>query len=134
MDRERLAAANRGRSPHGDDGRTSVPPPRPTNRGCPQAGDRRCAICTRLASRMNALDPNTLESIAEIICDSDGPHHRQYWELEKFFANAGWALPPYDERGRLRWTREMLLSHQNDPTALAAVICRLADPREYRDR
>ena len=83
---------------------------------------------------MNALDPNTLESIAEIICDSDGPHHRQYWQLEKFFANAGWTLPPYDERGRLRWTQAMLLSYQNDPTAIAAVICRLADPREYRDR
>jgi hypothetical protein len=83
---------------------------------------------------MNALDPNTLERIAEIICDSDGDHHRQYWQLENFFANAGWALPPYDERGRLRWTREMLLSHQNDPAAITAVICRLADPREYRDR
>jgi hypothetical protein len=53
---------------------------------------------------MNTLDPNTLESIAEIICDSDGQHHRQYWELERFFANAGWTRNTYDESGWLRWT------------------------------
>ena len=83
---------------------------------------------------MKTLDPNTLEAVAEIICDTDGPHHRQYWELEKFFANAGWKLPPYDESGRLRWTQEILLSRQEDPAAIAAVIRRLADPREYRNR
>ena len=83
---------------------------------------------------MNELDPNTLESIAEAICDSDGLHHRQYWELERFFANAGWELPPYDGSGRLRWTRAMLLSRRDDHAAIAAVIRRLADPREYRDQ
>ncbi len=83
---------------------------------------------------MNPLDPNTLEQLATVICDTDGPHHRQYWELEKFFANAGWfGVPPYDESGRERWTRELLLSRREDPAAIAQVIRRLADPREYPD-
>jgi hypothetical protein len=81
---------------------------------------------------MNQLDPNTLDQLASVICDTDGPHHRQYWELERFFANAGWfGVPPYDESGRGRWTRELLLSRREDPASIAQVIRRLADPREY---
>ena len=81
---------------------------------------------------MNPLDPNTLEQLAALICDTDGPRHRQYWQLEKFFSNAGWfGVPPYDESGRERWTRELLLSRREDPAAIAQVIRRLADPREY---
>jgi hypothetical protein len=81
---------------------------------------------------VNPLDPNTLEQLAALICDTDGPHHRQYWQLEKFFSNAGWfGVPPYDENGRERWTRELLLSRREDPAAIAQVIRRLADPREY---
>jgi hypothetical protein len=49
-----------------------------------------------------------------------------------FFANAGWfGVPPYDESGRERWTRELLLSRREDPASIAQVIRRLADPREY---
>jgi hypothetical protein len=81
---------------------------------------------------MNPLDPNTLEQLASMICDTDGPHHRQYWQLEKFFANAGWfGVPPYDESGRERWTRELLVSRREDPGSSAQIIRRLADPREY---
>ena len=83
---------------------------------------------------MNPLDPNTLEQLAGVICDTDGPHHRQYWQLEKFFTNVGWfGVPPYDESGRERWTRELLLSRREDPASMAQVIRRLADPREYPD-
>ncbi len=83
---------------------------------------------------MNPLDPNTLEQLAGLICDTDGPHHRQYWQLEKFFTNAGWfGVPPYDESGRERWTRELLLSRRDDPASIAQITRRLADPREYPD-
>ena len=83
---------------------------------------------------MNPLDPNTLEQLAGLICDTDGPHHRQYWQLEKFFTNAGWfGVPPYDDIGRERWTRELLLSRRDDPASMAQIIRRLADPREYPD-
>ena len=82
---------------------------------------------------MNPLDPNTLEQLAALICDTDGPHHRQYWQLEKFFTNAGWfGVPPYDESGRERWTRELLTSRHEDPAAIAQVIRRLADPASTR--
>jgi hypothetical protein len=83
---------------------------------------------------MNRLDPNTLDKLAEIICDTDGPHHRQYWQLEKFFTNAGWSgVPAYDETGRARWTRELLEIRREDQSAIAQVIRRLSDPLEYPD-
>jgi hypothetical protein len=42
-------------------------------------------------------------------------------------------VPPYDESGHERGTRELLLSHRKDPAAIAQVIRRLADPCEYPD-
>jgi hypothetical protein len=80
---------------------------------------------------VNPLDPSTLEQLARVVCDDNGPHYREYWELEKFFANAGWHVPDYDNSGRERWTRELLLSRHDEPEAIAQVIRRLADPREY---
>jgi len=83
---------------------------------------------------MNRLDPNTLDKLAEIICDTDGPHHRQYWQLEKFFINAGWSgVPAYDQTGRTGWTRDLLEDRREDNGAIAQVIRRLADPLEYPD-
>jgi hypothetical protein len=83
---------------------------------------------------VNPLDPNTLEQIAALVCDTDGPHHRQYWQLERFFDHVGWSdVPPYDNCGRDRWTRELLLSRRYEPESVAMVIRRLADPREYPD-
>lgn len=83
---------------------------------------------------MNPLDPNTLEQIATLVCDTDGPNHRQYWQLEKFFRHAGWSdVPLYDSVGRDRWTRELLLSRRDEPQFAAMVIRRLADPLEYPD-
>ncbi len=59
---------------------------------------------------MNPLDPNTLEQLASIICDTDGPHHRQYWQLENFFTNAGWFGVGTDQLDRLFVTRGICLS------------------------
>ena len=83
---------------------------------------------------MNRLDPNTLDKLAEVICDTDGQHHRQYWQLEKFFINAGWSgVPAYDQVGRARWTRDLLEARRDDLSAITQVIRRLADPLEYPD-
>jgi hypothetical protein len=83
---------------------------------------------------MNPLDPKTLEQIATLVCDTDGPNHRQHWQLEKFFRHAGWSeVPPYDNSGRDRWTRELMLSRSEEPGFAAMVIRRLADPLEYPD-
>jgi hypothetical protein len=86
---------------------------------------------------VNRLDVNTLKEIATLICgtDGNGPVYRQYWEIERFFANAGWADVPQFEGGRGygrdRWTCDLLLERRDDPESIAQVIRRLAHPREY---
>lgn len=82
---------------------------------------------------MSPLDANTLKQIADIICGTDGsgPVYREYWELEEFFANAGWTEVPPCQGGRGRWTRDLLLDRRDDTESIAQVIRRLADPREY---
>jgi hypothetical protein len=86
---------------------------------------------------MNRFDVNTLKEIAALICgtDGDGPVYRQYWEIRNFFAAAGWTdVPPFESGrgyGRNRWTYDLLLERQDDPEAIAQVIRRLADRREY---
>ncbi len=86
---------------------------------------------------MNRFDVNTLKEIAALICgtDGDGPVYRQYWEIRNFFAAAGWSdVPPFESGrgyGRNRWTYDLLLERQDDPEAIAQVIRRLADRREY---
>jgi hypothetical protein len=81
---------------------------------------------------VNPLDPNTLDQIAAMVCDTAGPNYRQGWQVVKFFENAEWpGVPPLDNGGRDRWTRELLLSRRDEPDAIAQVIRRLADPREY---
>ncbi|MGH3251527.1 MAG: ATP-binding cassette domain-containing protein [Trebonia sp.] len=86
---------------------------------------------------MNLFAVNTLKEIAALICgtDGDGPVYRQYWEIRNFFAAAGWTdVPPFESGrgyGRNRWTYDLLLERQDDPEAIAQVIRRLADRREY---
>jgi hypothetical protein len=84
--------------------------------------------------RAEALDGNTLDRIADLVCDTDGPHHRQGWELPRFFRNAGWRdVPEYDEIGRKRWVLAILSARRDDRPAIEQVVCRLSDPREYQD-
>ena len=80
------------------------------------------------------IDENTLERIADLVCDTDGPNHRQAWELPRFLRHAGWNdVPEYDESGRRRWLLVQLLSRRDDRAAIEQVLCRLADPLEYQD-
>lgn len=83
---------------------------------------------------LEIVDDNTLDSLGEVICDTDGPHHRQGWELPQFFRRAGWTeVPDYDESGRKRWVVERLRERRRRPGAINSVILRLADPREYQE-
>jgi hypothetical protein len=83
---------------------------------------------------MDPLDENTLDRLAEAICDTDGPNHRQGWQLPYFFRNAGWReVSEYDESGRKRWVLDLLRARRHDSQAMEQVICRLSDPREYQE-
>jgi hypothetical protein len=83
---------------------------------------------------MDPLDENTLDRLAEAICDTDGPNHRQGWQLPYFFRNAGWReVPEYDEIGRKRWVLDLIRARRYDSQAMEQVICRLSDPREYQE-
>jgi len=80
------------------------------------------------------LDGNTLERIAELICGDDtSPSYRRGFELPKFFLAAGWSGVPDFDGYRRDWTLTQLRERQDDPTALAQALTRLADPREYLD-
>ncbi|MFD0687783.1 hypothetical protein [Actinomadura fibrosa] len=83
---------------------------------------------------MQELDDNTLTRIGEMICDTNGPHHRQYWQLPKFFTAAKWeGVPEYDGESRLGWTLDLLRERRGDTIAIEKVICRLASPLEHMD-
>jgi hypothetical protein len=81
------------------------------------------------------LDDAVLERLAAIICgDDDRPFYRRAFEIVKFFHAAGWSVPDeMDGASRRSWTVVQLLERRDDGTALARLVLRLADPREYLD-
>ncbi len=83
---------------------------------------------------MEPIDDKTLGRIADLICDTNGPNHRQGWELPQFFRHAGWPdVPEYDNIGRKRWVLDLLRAKRDDKRATEQVLCRLCDPREYQE-
>jgi len=76
------------------------------------------------------MDSQTLESLAEIICGDGGPIYRTGSELTRFFHRVGFSNFSHDGSTRKWWTLSVL--EQLTDNNLKAVICRLADPREYR--
>ncbi|WP_157963702.1 hypothetical protein [Actinocorallia populi] len=81
---------------------------------------------------MHALDDNTLEELAHLICGDDGPLYRSGPNLAKFLTRAGWpTVPPHDGTPRRSWILARLRERRNDPQAMEAVLLRLADSREY---
>src|SRR5215472_13470981 len=85
-------------------------------------------------AEMNELDENTLGRIADVVCDTDGPNHRQGWQLPIFFRQAGWEdVPDYREVGRRRWVLDRLVSRRHDARPIEQVLNRLSDPREYQE-
>ncbi|OAQ21537.1 hypothetical protein [Thermosulfurimonas dismutans] len=81
---------------------------------------------------MRSLDYKTLEALAELICGDNGPWYRKGWEIPIFFRNAGLSCPEHDGSTRKWWTLARLQEYNQDPSNIAKIIKRLADPREYQ--
>lgn len=83
---------------------------------------------------MFPLDPRTVERLAKVIVDADGPYERKGWQLEQLLRHAGWADPPeYDDSPRVPWLIEQMEANHEDRAAIEKLLCRVCDPLEYDD-
>ncbi|WPB94394.1 hypothetical protein [Streptomyces malaysiensis] len=82
---------------------------------------------------MKPLDPLTLERVARLIVDIDGPFERRGYEIAQLLQRAAWPNPAeYDGSPRIPWLTD-LLTGTDDPTAVVRLLCRICDPLEYED-
>lgn len=79
---------------------------------------------------MPVLDPRTVDRLAELICDRDGPHERSVRQLSQFLSNAGWTVD-YAGGGREPWLAETIRQHNDDAQMIESLLRRMIDPREY---
>ena len=82
---------------------------------------------------VNAVDDQTLEALAEMICGDDRtvyPVYRSGSELTRFFKRVGFSNFEHDGSTRKWWTLDVLRTLTDNN--LKAVILRLAHPGEYR--
>jgi hypothetical protein len=83
---------------------------------------------------MFPLDPRTVERLAEVIVDIEGPYERKGWELERLLEHAGWPyVPPYDGSPRILWLAEQITDRGDDHAAIERLLCRVCDAVEYDD-
>ncbi|HEY8472648.1 MAG TPA: hypothetical protein VIL37_08425 [Natronosporangium sp.] len=81
---------------------------------------------------MPRLDPLTIERVAQLICDIDGPYERRGVEIQRFLQRARWpGLPRYDGSPRVPWLIDVLRAHADDAAAVDRLICRICDPLEF---
>jgi hypothetical protein len=85
---------------------------------------------------LEQIDDNTLEGIARIACGGDDfPVYRRGLELAKLLQQVGWdKVPPYSGESRRGWLMDQLRRRRDVPDAIDALVCRLADRREYVHR
>jgi hypothetical protein len=83
-----------------------------------------------LANAVPVLDLRTIERLAEMICDQDGPHARSVRALTRFLEGAGWDVA-YEGGARVPWLVEEIRERNDDPEAIHALLKRIIDPREY---
>ncbi|MEU5046966.1 hypothetical protein [Streptomyces griseorubiginosus] len=82
---------------------------------------------------MKPLDPLTLERVARLIVDIDGPFERRGYQLAQLLQRAGWPQPAeYDGSPRIPWLTDILTS-TDDVAAVSRLLCRICDPLEYDD-
>jgi hypothetical protein len=79
------------------------------------------------------LDDSVLEHLAGLICgDDDRLLYRRAFEIVKFFRSSGWSVPDdLDGAWRRPWTVARLLAGREDGQAMARLVLRLVDRREY---
>ncbi|MBV2365729.1 hypothetical protein ACFPZ0_01190 [Streptomonospora nanhaiensis] len=83
---------------------------------------------------MFPLDRRTVERLAQIIVDADGPYERKGWELEALLRSASWpSAPEYDGSPRVPWLVAEFEEHREDRAAVERLLCRVCDPLEYDD-
>lgn len=81
---------------------------------------------------MATLDPRTVERLARIIVDQDGPYSRAGWQLERLLRDSGWPDPPeYDGSFRVGWLVDQIADRRDDQAAVERLLCRVCDPLEY---
>lgn len=83
---------------------------------------------------MFPLDPKTVERLAKVVVDVDGPYERAGYELARLLRRAGWSDPEdHDGSGRVRWLIDQLEAREHDQSAIERFLCRICDPLEYDD-
>ncbi|WP_216894131.1 hypothetical protein [Nocardia alni] len=81
---------------------------------------------------MSPIDPKTIERLARIIVDPDGPYVRTGRELQILLARAGWQDPPeYDGTSKVSWLAEQMEERNNQSRDIERLLCRVCDPLEY---
>ncbi|RFU83955.1 hypothetical protein DY218_24860 [Streptomyces triticagri] len=82
---------------------------------------------------MKKLDVLTLERVARLIVDIDGPFERRGYQLEQLLRRAAWPSPPdYDGSPRIAWLTDVMAG-TDDHAAVSRLLCRICDPLEYDD-
>lgn len=83
---------------------------------------------------MVVLDAMTMQRVARLICDLDGPYERTGTEIERFMHRVRWpGDPQYDGSPRVPWLVDVLSAHADDAAAVDRLLCRICDPLEYDD-
>ncbi|RMI35397.1 hypothetical protein [Nocardia stercoris] len=83
---------------------------------------------------MFTADEMTIERLARIIVDNDGPYMRTGRDLEKLLARAGWENPPeYDATPKVPWLIEHMIDRNDGGQDIERLVCRVCDPVEYHD-
>lgn len=81
---------------------------------------------------MFPLDPKTLDRVARLVVDIDGPGERRGHELEQLLRHSGWPdTPEYDGSPRVAWLVDALAERADEQATTERLLCRLCDPLEY---
>lgn len=79
-----------------------------------------------------SLDPRTVERIARLVVDIDGPQERHGREIEELLRRGGWPdIEEYDGSPRIPWLADQISRSSRDQAAVERLLCRLCDPLEY---
>jgi hypothetical protein len=81
---------------------------------------------------MFPLDPKTVERLARVIVDMDGPYSRTGRELERLLSHAGWKNhAEYDGSSRIGWLTNQIRRRSEQRDDIERLLCRICDPLEY---